>query len=112
LRWFSNEQKRKLQFDDDALDLCVADWCDTRQSDNELERSILFLEMIALQMRTRRELVPLSAQVYFELGNALAARDPIITEAVAAFIGSGEAPSESCSWRSFLRSVIATSPKI
>jgi DNA polymerase III subunit delta len=88
-------KKRKLQFDDDALDLFVLlTGGDTRQIDNELEKIDTYCgagfqsagrtdwsggEPVG---RTRvtadlvRELVPLSrAGVIFELGNALAARD-------------------------------------
>jgi len=70
--------KRKLQFDDDALELFVLlTGGDTRQIDNELEKIDIFLQ----RKRTAtvdvvRELVPLSrAGVIFELGNAMAARD-------------------------------------
>jgi len=71
-------KKRKLQFDDEALDLFVLlTGGDTRQIDNELEKIDLYL---GAERRVRaepvRELVPLSrAGVIFELGNALAARD-------------------------------------
>ena len=70
--------KRKLQFDDDALELFVLlTGGDTRQIDNELEKIDVFVgkerRVIADAVR---ELVPLSrAGVIFELGNALAARD-------------------------------------
>ena len=69
---------RKLQFEDDALDLFVLlTGGDTRQIDNELEKIDLH------QGRERgvaaeqvRELVPLSRDgVIFELGNAMAACD-------------------------------------
>jgi DNA polymerase-3 subunit delta len=71
-------EKRKLQFEDEALDLFVLlTGGDTRQIDNELEKIDLYLgaerRVAAEQVRT---LVPLSrAGVIFELGNALAARD-------------------------------------
>jgi DNA polymerase III subunit delta len=71
-------KKRKLQFEDEALDLFVLlTGGDTRQIDNELEKIDLYLgaerRVGADQVRT---LVPLSrAGVIFELGNALAARD-------------------------------------
>jgi DNA polymerase III subunit delta len=71
-------QKRKLQFDDEALDLFVLlTGGDTRQIENELEKIDLYL---GTERRVRaeqvRELVPLSrAGVIFELANALAARD-------------------------------------
>ena len=71
-------KKRKLQFDDEALDLFVLlTGGDTRQIDNELEKIDLYL---GADRRVRaeqvRDLVPLSrAGVIFELGNALALRD-------------------------------------
>jgi DNA polymerase-3 subunit delta len=71
-------QKRKLQFDDDALDLFVLlTGGDTRQIDNELEKIDVFLgKERRVNTDQVRELVPLSrAGVIFELGNALAARD-------------------------------------
>ncbi len=71
-------KKRKLQFDDDALDLFVLlTGGDTRQIENELEKVDLYLgkdRQIAVE--TVRELVPISrGGVIFELSNALAARD-------------------------------------
>jgi DNA polymerase III subunit delta len=71
-------RKRKLQFDDDALDLFVLlTGGDTRQIDNELEKLDTFLgHDRVVDSELVRELVPLSrAGVIFELGNALAARD-------------------------------------
>ncbi len=71
-------KKRKLQFDDGALDLFVLlTGGDTRQIDNELEKIDTFLgKDRAVNAELVRELVPLSrAGVIFELGNALAARD-------------------------------------
>jgi DNA polymerase-3 subunit delta len=71
-------KKRKLQFDDDALDLFVLlTGGDTRQIDNELEKIDTFLgKDREVHADLVRELVPLSrAGVIFELGNALAARD-------------------------------------
>jgi DNA polymerase-3 subunit delta len=71
-------KKRKLQFDDDALDLFVLlTGGDTRQIDNELEKIDTFLAKDrAVNIELVRGLVPLSrAGVIFELGNALAARD-------------------------------------
>jgi DNA polymerase-3 subunit delta len=71
-------KKRKLQFDDDALELFVLlTGGDTRQIDNELEKIDTFLGGDrAVNAELVRELVPLSrAGVIFELGNALAARD-------------------------------------
>jgi DNA polymerase-3 subunit delta len=71
-------RKRKLQFDDGALDLFVLlTGGDTRQIDNELEKIDTFLgNDRVVNSEIVRELVPLSrAGVIFELGNALAARD-------------------------------------
>src|SRR5207247_863522 len=71
-------KKRKLQFDEDALDLFVLlTGGDTRQIDNELEKIDTFLgKHRAVGVELVRELVPLSrAGVIFELSNALAARD-------------------------------------
>jgi DNA polymerase-3 subunit delta len=71
-------KKRKLQFDDDALDLFVLlTGGDTRQIDNELEKIDTFLAKDrGVNIELVRDLVPLSrAGVIFELGNALAARD-------------------------------------
>src|SRR4029077_7887101 len=70
--------KRKLQFDDDALELFVLlTGGDTRQIDNELEKIDIFLAQDRrVTAEHVRELVPLSrAGVIFELGNALAVRD-------------------------------------
>ena len=69
---------RKLQFDDDALDLFVLlTGGDTRQIENELEKIDIFLgKDRQVTSEHVRELVPLSrAGVIFELGNALAVRD-------------------------------------
>jgi DNA polymerase-3 subunit delta len=71
-------KKRKLQFDDDALDLFVLlTGGDKRQIDNELEKLDTFLgkdRVVGVELV--RELVPLSRTgVIFELSNALAARD-------------------------------------
>jgi DNA polymerase-3 subunit delta len=71
-------KKRKLQFDDDALDLFVLlTGGDTRQIENELEKIDTFLgKDRAVQVDLVRELVPLSrAGIIFELSNALALRD-------------------------------------
>ncbi|PYL06837.1 MAG: DNA polymerase III subunit delta [Verrucomicrobia bacterium] len=71
-------KKRKLQFDDDALDLFVLlTGGDTRQIENELEKIDTFLGKDCLaRVDVVRELVPLSrAGVIFELSNALARRD-------------------------------------
>ena len=71
-------KKRKLQFDDDALDLFVLlTGGDTRQIDNELEKIDTFLAKDrGVNIELVRDLVPLSrAGVIYELGNALAARD-------------------------------------
>ena len=70
--------KRKLQFDDEALDLFVLlTGGDTRQIENELEKIDIFLgKERRVNVDLVRELVPLSrAGVIFELGNALAERD-------------------------------------
>src|SRR6058998_4419760 len=71
-------KKRKLQFDDDALDLFVLlTGGDTRQIENELEKIDIFLgKDRAVHVDLVREIVPLSrAGVIFELSNALAIRD-------------------------------------
>ena len=71
-------KKRKLQFDEDALDLFVLlTGGETRQIDNELEKIDTFLgKDRGVNAELVRELVPLSrAGVIFELSNALAARD-------------------------------------
>jgi DNA polymerase-3 subunit delta len=71
-------KKRKLQFDDDALDLFVLlTGGDTRQIENELEKIDTFLgKDRAVHVGLVREIVPLSrAGIIFELSNALAARD-------------------------------------
>jgi DNA polymerase-3 subunit delta len=71
-------KKRKLRFDEDALDLFVLlTGGDTRQIENELEKIDIFLgKDRAVQVDLVRELVPLSrAGVIFELSNALATRD-------------------------------------
>jgi DNA polymerase III subunit delta len=71
-------KSRKLQFEEEALDLFVLlTGGDTRQIENELEKIDVYLGR-ERQVRTQdvRELVPLSrAGVIFELGNALAACD-------------------------------------
>jgi DNA polymerase III subunit delta len=69
---------RKLQFDEEALDLFVLlTGGDTRQIENELEKIDLYLGGDRrVTVEQVRELVPLSrAGVIFELGNALAACD-------------------------------------
>ena len=74
----THTKKRKLQFDEDALDLFVLlTGGDTRQIDNELEKIDTFLgKDRAVRVDLVRELVPLSrGGVIFELSNALAARD-------------------------------------
>ena len=71
-------KERKLQFDDDALDLFVLlTGGDTRQIENELEKIDTFLSKDrTVRVDVVRELVPLSrAGVIFELSNALASRD-------------------------------------
>ena len=74
----SHAKKRKLQFDEDALDLFVLlTGGETRQIENELEKLDTFLgKDRAVHVDLVRELVPLSrGGVIFELSNALAARD-------------------------------------
>jgi DNA polymerase-3 subunit delta len=69
---------RKLQFDEEALDLFVLlTGGDTRQIENELEKIDLYLgNERRVEAEQVREMVPLSrAGVIFELGNALAACD-------------------------------------
>src|SRR6266566_3832711 len=71
-------KKRKLQFDEDALDLFVLlTGGDTRQIENELEKIDVFLGSgTGIHVDLVREIVPLSrAGVIFELSNALAIRD-------------------------------------
>jgi DNA polymerase-3 subunit delta len=71
-------KKRKLQFDEDALDLFVLlTGGDTRQIENELEKIDIFLgKERSVRVDLVRELVPLSrAGVIFELSNALATRN-------------------------------------
>ena len=78
-------KKRKLQFDEDALDLFVLlTGGDTRQIENELEKIDIYLgasdtvvqAVPRVTVELVRELVPLSrAGVIFELSNALAIRD-------------------------------------
>ncbi|PYL40436.1 MAG: DNA polymerase III subunit delta [Verrucomicrobia bacterium] len=74
----AHAKKRKLQFDDDALELFVLPTgSDTRQLDNELDKIDIFLgDARDVHVDLVRELVPLSrAGVIFELSNALAERD-------------------------------------
>src|SRR6266480_2661420 len=71
-------KKRKLQFDDDALDLFVLlTGGDTRQIENELEKIDTFLgNDRAVHVDVVRAIVPLSrAGIIFEVSNALATRD-------------------------------------
>jgi DNA polymerase-3 subunit delta len=71
-------KKRKLEFDEAALELFVLlTGGDTRQIDNELEKIDTFLgKDRAVSVELVRELVPLSrAGVIFELSNALSVRD-------------------------------------
>jgi DNA polymerase-3 subunit delta len=71
-------KKRKLQFDEDALDLFVLlTGGDTRQIENELEKIDIFLgKDRVVHLDLVREIVPLSRSgVIFELSNALAMRD-------------------------------------
>jgi DNA polymerase-3 subunit delta len=69
---------RKLEFEEEALDLFVLlTGGDTRQIENELEKIDLYLDKERrATVKQVRELVPLSrAGVIFELGNALGACD-------------------------------------
>src|SRR5207248_11058971 len=71
-------KKRKLQFDDDALELFVLlTGGDTREIENELEKIDIYLgEDRAVNVDLVRELVPLTREgVIFDLSNALAERD-------------------------------------
>ena len=71
-------KKRKLQFDDNALELFVLlTGGDTREIENELEKIDLFLgEERRVDVDLVRELVPLTrAGVIFDLSNTLAERD-------------------------------------
>jgi len=71
-------KKRKLQFDDDALELFVLlTGGDTREIENELEKIDLYLgKERAVKIDLVRELVPLTREgVIFDLSNALAERD-------------------------------------
>jgi DNA polymerase-3 subunit delta len=74
----SRAKKRKLAFDDNALELFVLlTGGDTRQIDNELEKIDVYLgNERRVGADLVRELVPLSrAGVIFDLSNALAERD-------------------------------------
>src|SRR5256714_8057493 len=71
-------KKRKLQFDDNALELFVLlTGGDTREIENELEKIDIFLgKERQVNVDLVRELVPLTrAGVIFDLSNALAERD-------------------------------------
>src|SRR5579864_7477070 len=71
-------KKRKLQFDDDALELFVLlTGGDTREIENELEKIDIFLgQERNVNVDLVRELVPLTREgVIFDLSNALAERD-------------------------------------
>jgi DNA polymerase III subunit delta len=74
----SRAKKRKLEFDDDALELFVLfTGGDTREIENELEKIDLFLDRErSVTVDLVRELVPLTREgVIFDLSNALAERD-------------------------------------
>jgi DNA polymerase III subunit delta len=74
----AHAKKRKLQFQDGALELFVLlTGGDTRQIDNELEKIDIYLAKDRnVDVDLVRELVPLSRSgVIFELGNALAERN-------------------------------------
>jgi len=71
-------KKRKLQFDEDALELFVLlTGGDTREIENELEKIDIYLgKERAVNVDLVRELVPLTREgVIFDLSNALAERD-------------------------------------
>src|SRR5438105_5601444 len=71
-------KKRKLQFENDALELFVLlTGGDTREIENELEKIDLFLgQERRVNVDLVRELVPLTREgVIFDLSNALAERD-------------------------------------
>jgi len=71
-------KKRKLQFEEDALELFVLfTGGDTREIENELEKIDLYLgKDRAVNVDLVRELVPLTREgVIFDLSNALAERD-------------------------------------
>ena len=71
-------KKRKLQFDEDALELFVLlTGGDTREIENELEKIDIYLgKERAVHVDLVRELVPLTREgVIFDLSNALAERD-------------------------------------
>jgi DNA polymerase-3 subunit delta len=71
-------KKRKLQFDDDALELFVLlTGGDTREIENELEKIDIYLgNERTVTVDLVRELVPLTREgVIFDLSNALAERD-------------------------------------
>jgi DNA polymerase III subunit delta len=71
-------RKRKLQFDEDALELFVLlTGGDTREIENELEKIDIYLgKERAVNVDLVRELVPLTREgVIFDLSNALAERD-------------------------------------
>jgi DNA polymerase-3 subunit delta len=71
-------KKRKLQFEEDALELFVLfTGGDTREIENELEKIDLYLgKERTVNVELVRELVPLTREgVIFDLSNALAERD-------------------------------------
>ncbi len=71
-------KKRKLQFDDDALELFVLlTGGDTREIENELEKIDIYLgKDRAVNIELVREMVPLTREgVIFDLSKALAERD-------------------------------------
>ncbi len=71
-------KKRKLQFDDDALELFVLlTGGDTREIENELEKTDIYLgKDRAVNIELVREMVPLTREgVIFDLSKALAERD-------------------------------------
>src|SRR6202035_1476381 len=87
-------KKRKLQFDDNALELFVLlTGGDTREIENELEKVDLFLgKERAVNVDLVRELVPLTREgVIFDLSNAMAERDlELALELVRRLLDQGE----------------------
>lgn len=89
-------KKRKLQFNDDALELFVLlTGGDTREIENELEKVDLYLgKDRAVEADLVRELVPLTREgVIFDLSNALAERDlELALQLVRQLLDQGENP--------------------
>ena len=89
-------KKRKLQFNDDALELFVLlTGGDTREIESELEKLDLYLgKERAVKADLVRELVPLTREgVIFELSNALTERDlELALQLVRQLLDQGENP--------------------